>query len=95
MQLTPEQLDRIQGELKLRRSQMSRYPFCPDHRDKVYGRPCRECTVETMRKLLVAARHLLLVATGPEDGPTSWIETRESLFRRMDEYAEVKHAIDE
>lgn len=37
------------SELDLRRRQMSRFPFCPDHRDKVLGKPCRECEVERLR----------------------------------------------
>jgi hypothetical protein len=39
-------------ELNLRREQMSRFPFCPDHRDKVHGKPCRECEVEHLRECL-------------------------------------------
>ena len=37
-------------------------------RDKEIGR---------LRRLVTAAKHLLLAAHGPEDGPTSWNETRE------------------
>jgi hypothetical protein len=28
-----------------------RFPFCPDHRDKVAGLPCRECEIERLRAL--------------------------------------------
>lgn len=27
-------------------------PFCPDHRDKVAGLPCRECEIEQLRGAL-------------------------------------------
>lgn len=27
---------------------MNRLPFCPDHRDKVKGSPCRECRIERL-----------------------------------------------
>jgi len=37
------------AELRLRRHQMSQFPFCPDHRDKVHGLECRECEVEKLR----------------------------------------------
>lgn len=71
------------GELQLRRKQMARYPFCPDHRDKVSGKPCRECENEHMRMLLKASHHLLMGSIGPSDGPTSWMETRSRLLNRM------------
>ena len=44
-------------ELELRRAQMARNPFCPDHRDKVYGKPCRECEIEHLARI-DAAQHL-------------------------------------
>jgi len=40
------------AELKLRRAQMARNPFCPDHRDKVHGKPCRECEIEHLRSII-------------------------------------------
>ena len=39
----------------------------------------------TERELLRAAKYLLLAATGPEGGPTSWAETRQRLIRKIDE----------
>lgn len=30
------------AELELRRRQMARFPFCPDHRDKVFGLACHQ-----------------------------------------------------
>ena len=38
-----------------------RLPFCPDHRDKVAGKPCRECEIERLR-----AERDPLVETGTE-----------------------------
>ena len=32
--------------------------------------------LERLEKLIKAAKHLLLAATGPSGGPTSWVETR-------------------
>lgn len=40
-----------------------------------------------LRLILQSAKHLLMAATGPEDGPTSWIETRDRLFDRMKTYS--------
>ena len=34
------------GTLLLKAHYADRAPFCPDHRDKVIGKPCRECLVE-------------------------------------------------
>lgn len=42
--------DREMKELELRRAQMARQPFCPDHRDKVHGLACRECEIEHLRR---------------------------------------------
>ena len=72
------------AELRLRRRQMSRFPFCPDHRDKVQGKPCRECEVELLHHLLLAAKHLLKAATGPVGGPDDWNETRERWMKHAD-----------
>jgi hypothetical protein len=46
------ELVKVKVELNLRREQMSKFPFCPDHRDKVNGKECRECEVEHLRGLL-------------------------------------------
>jgi len=46
------ELAKVKVELNLRREQMSRFPFCPDHRDKVHGKECRECEVEHLRRCL-------------------------------------------
>lgn len=45
-----ERLGELEAELRLRRAQMSAFPFCPDHRDKVHGRSCRECEIERLDK---------------------------------------------
>ena len=73
------------AELRLRRSQISRFPFCPDHRDKVYGKQCRECEIEHLQKMVKAAKHLILAATGPDGGPTDWNETRDRWMKYADE----------
>jgi hypothetical protein len=39
---------RERHELKLRREQEKRVPFCPDHRDKVRGLTCRQCEIERL-----------------------------------------------
>mgnify|MGYP003466418863 CR=1 FL=1 len=40
------------AELKLRRRYMRALPFCPDHRDKVIGLPCRECEIERLKAII-------------------------------------------
>lgn len=77
--------DREIKELELRRAQMKAFPFCSDHRDKVFRKPCRECQIERLKKLLTAAKHLILAAKGPEDGPTSWTDTRNRWMACFDE----------
>ncbi len=74
-----------QAELQLRRKQMSMVPFCPDHRDKVRHKPCRECEIEHLKKLIKSARHLILAATGPDGWPTSWKETRDRWMAYVNE----------
>lgn len=37
-------------ELEMRRRFMHNLPFCPDHRDKVAGKFCRECEIERLMK---------------------------------------------
>lgn len=39
-------------ELEMRRSFMQRLPFCPDHRDKVREKECRECEIERLQGLI-------------------------------------------
>jgi len=41
-------------------SAMARMPFCADHRDKVRGKPCRECRVERLEKTIRETRKKLL-----------------------------------
>lgn len=41
----------------------------------IYDRMRKE--LETCACLLMSAHHLLIAATGPEDGPTSWSDTRQ------------------
>jgi len=56
---------KLREELKLRRHQMSQFPFCPDHRDKVHGLECRECEIERLR---IAIMKLLAANEPPEEG---------------------------
>jgi hypothetical protein len=37
-----------------------------------------------LHMLCQSARHLLLAATGKEDGPTSWVETRDRWLKTFD-----------
>lgn len=46
------EIAKLKIELKHRRSWMSRSPFCPDHRDKVSGKECRECEIESLKAAL-------------------------------------------
>lgn len=40
--------------LRMKADAHDRLPFCPDHRDKVAGKPCRECEVERLAALPAA-----------------------------------------
>lgn len=54
--------------LRMKARLVDRLPFCPDHRDKVAGKPCRECLIETMRGALdKAPRELRHCARQLED----------------------------
>jgi hypothetical protein len=37
-------------KLGLKARYVDRVPFCPDHRDKVAGKPCRECKIERLKQ---------------------------------------------
>ena len=52
-------LRKAELELQLRRQFMESLPFCPDHRDKVKGKPCRECEIETLTRKLKRASRLI------------------------------------
>jgi hypothetical protein len=43
-----ERLDKSQKENLLLKRIFSTFPFCPDHRDKIGGKPCRECEIERL-----------------------------------------------
>ena len=45
--------------LSLKSRIIDRLPFCPDHRDKVAGKPCRECEVDRLQRRLDAATELI------------------------------------
>lgn len=83
--MKPECTCKCYAELKLRRAQMAAHPFCSDHRDKVRGKQCRECEIEHLKLIILAAKHLILAAKGPIDGPTSWEETKERWMFRVEE----------
>ena len=40
------------AKLRLKERAHDGLPFCPDHRDKVAGKPCRECEVERLAALV-------------------------------------------
>lgn len=51
--LVPNREERKQErELELRRAYMQSLPFCPDHRDKVKGKSCRECEIERLKSVI-------------------------------------------
>lgn len=47
----------------------------------------KDSLLDRQRLGLIAAKHLLLAAKGPDGGPTDWNETRE---RWMDEFGGVR-----
>lgn len=47
-----ERLMRENAKLAIVKRWADRLPFCPDHRDKVAGKPCRECEIERLAKSL-------------------------------------------
>ena len=55
-----EELGREAKILRKKVEAVERLPFCPDHRDKVARKPCRECRIESLERvnaeLLEAAR---------------------------------------
>jgi len=42
----------VEKELEVRKKQMSSYPFCSDHRDKVFNDECKQCEIERLNKAL-------------------------------------------
>jgi len=47
-----QEINRLRAELQIRKEQITRMPFCPDHRDKVRGLPCRECEIERLNSII-------------------------------------------
>lgn len=45
--------------LRLKARIHDRLPFCPDHRDKVAGLPCRECKIEELKDTIMRMRRRL------------------------------------
>jgi len=45
-------LKKLERELEIKSNCLNRLPFCPDHRDKVAGLPCRECEIERLISML-------------------------------------------
>lgn len=45
--------------LRLKADYVDRAPFCPDHRDKMTGKKCRECAVESLARALLKVRRKL------------------------------------
>ena len=68
----------LERELRVRKQIMDNEPFCPDHRDKVSGLPCRECEVERLSMALRRIRDNLYVwgKDSIEDYVTSHLERR-------------------
>lgn len=48
--------ERLEKEVGLRKRAADRLPFCPDHRDKVAGKPCRECRIGRLEGALAQVR---------------------------------------
>lgn len=40
------------AKLALKARLVDHLPFCPDHRDKVAGKPCRECEIERLTAIV-------------------------------------------
>ena len=49
---------RLELENDRRKFHLDGMPFCPDHRDKVAGKPCRECENERLRRALQSIARL-------------------------------------
>ena len=58
------------AELELRRRQMSAFPFCPDHRDKVMNQECYACRLERAESTALRQGDQAWqdIATAPKDG---------------------------
>jgi len=56
---------------KLQSHYIDGLPFCPDHRDKVSEKPCRECEIEHLRKIIgcVVRQCQHIDDTTPRDEP--------------------------
>jgi len=51
-----DEADRLRKQLALKTRWLEGMPFCPDHRDKVSGKPCRECRIERLEAALRVCR---------------------------------------
>lgn len=57
----------VNKELDLRRRYMAALPFCPDHRDKMKGLPCRQCEIERLQRENARLRFMIENGLGEED----------------------------
>jgi hypothetical protein len=65
-----DRLTHATAAFSLKARVVDRLPFCPDHRDKVAGKPCLQCEVE---RLTTAVKTVLREATGDLDNPSNRI----------------------
>ena len=84
-----EQCDcRCAAELRLRREQMRSFPFCPDHRDKVRHKPCRECEIERLNRVIERLQGLLTRGSGmtiTEEQRKQMLELAKPLIKWLNE----------
>lgn len=71
----------------LMRNDLDHELICTVARDRIL---CLAKEKERLSQLLLAARYLILAATGPDGGPTSWNETRDRWLALLDEHASVE-----
>lgn len=45
-----KELEAENARLRIKANYADRLPFCPDHRDKVAGKSCRECEIERVQR---------------------------------------------
>jgi len=69
-----ERLRRENKMLSLKARVHDRLPFCPDHRDKVVGLPCRECEIERLQGKLRRTRDYLKFAANSPGGIVAEID---------------------
>jgi hypothetical protein len=82
-------IEDLEARIKLLEQRLAcGHQFCPDHRDKLKDKPCRQCEVEALTKSVDIAIDQL----DPDMARWDIVNLRETLIRRKNQMSETVSA---